>query len=190
MTAFFSDIRNFTDISENMDAESLMLHLCDYFEELSKIITSENGTIDKYIGDAIMAFWGAPIEDESHCLKACNAALKCQLRLNELNEQWEKQKKPKLLTGIGIHTGSAIIGNIGSSSRLNYTAIGDTINTASRLESLSKQYGSVIVVSEDVVNATQDHFEFRFLEQVSIRGKTGSYKIYELVGVKSIKSSS
>jgi adenylate cyclase len=188
VTAFFSDIRNFTDISENLDAECLMALLCEYFEELSKIITNEKGTIDKYIGDSIMAFWGAPIEDENHCINACHAALKCQLRLTELNEQWEKQNKPKLITGIGIHTGSAIIGNIGSSSRLNYTAVGDTINTASRLESLSKQYGSVIVVSEAVVNATQDQFEFRFIEQVSIRGKAGSYKIYELVGVKSVKS--
>lgn len=184
ITAFFSDIRNFTDISEKMNAEALMSHLCEYFEELSKIIAADKGTIDKYIGDSIMAFWGAPLEDENHCINACHAALKCQARLAELNKQWAAENKPQLVTGIGVHTGSAIVGNIGSSSRYNYTAVGDTINTTSRLESLSKEYGSVIIVSEAIVNAAQHQFEFQFIAQVTLKGKAGNHKIYQLIGVK------
>ncbi len=181
ITSFFTDIRGFTSISETMEPEQLMLHLCDYFEALSNIIAGEKGTIDKYIGDSIMAFWGAPIEDKEHCFHACRAALRCKTRLKELNTMWEKQNKPQLITSIGIHTGNAIVGNIGSSTRLNYTAIGDMINLTSRLESESKKYGSIIIVSEDVVNAVKEQFVFRFIEKVEIRGKAGAYNIYELV---------
>ncbi len=164
-----------------MEPEKLMSHLCDYFEELSKIISSEKGTIDKYIGDSIMAFWGAPLEDKRHCFHACMAALRCKARLEKLNLMWEKQNKPPLITSIGIHTGKAIVGNIGSSTRLNYTAIGDTINFTSRLELQSKRFGSVIIVSDDVVNAVKGQFIFRFIEKANIRGKSGAHNIYELV---------
>lgn len=181
ITAFFSDIRGFTTMSENMEPERIMLHLCDYFEELSTIISAEQGTIDKFIGDSIMAFWGAPIADEQHCFHACEAALKCKARLAELNTKWEKQNKPQLITGIGIHTGTAIVGNIGSHTRLNYTAIGDTINFTSRLEAQSKKHGSIIIVSEDVVHAVKEQFVFRFIEKAEIRGKAGTHNLYELV---------
>lgn len=181
ITTFFSDIRNFTYITEHSNVEALMEHLCEYFEELSNIIAEEKGTVDKYIGDSIMAFWGAPLSDKDHCIHACNAALRCQKRLNELNAQWEKENKPKLITGIGIHTGMAIVGNIGSFSRLNYTAIGDTINMASRLEKMTKEYKVQIVVSEDVVKAVGEKFIFREIDRIEVRGKTGKYTIYELI---------
>lgn len=181
ITAFFCDIRNFTTISESIEPEQLMQHLGEYFEELSKIISNEQGTIDKYIGDSIMAFWGAPLSDENHCIHACNAALKCQIRLTKLNSLWKKQNKPQFITGIGIHTGIAIVGNIGSSTRLNYTAMGDNINVTSRLEALSKKYGSAIIVSEDVVKAVKEKFVFKFIDCVEIRGKAGKFNIYELI---------
>ena len=186
ISTFFTDIRNFTTISESMEPEKLMHHLCDYFEQLSNIIASEKGTVDKYIGDSIMAFWGAPIDDEEHCFHACNTALRCKERLEELNLMWEKQNKPPLITSIGVHTGKAIVGNIGSSTRLNYTAIGDTINFTSRLELQSKKHGSIIIVSEAVVNAVKEQFIFRFIETAEIRGKTGTYNIYELVSKKTL----
>ena len=181
ITSFFSDIRGFTSISETMDSQQLMTHLCDYFDELSTIITSEQGTIDKYIGDSIMAFWGAPLDDSEHCYHACCAALRCQERLHELNLVWAQHNKPQFITGIGINTGEAIVGNLGSFDRINYTALGDSINLASRLESLSKTYGSKIIVSEDVVQAVKGRFQFEFIDKIEIRGKKGLHHIYELV---------
>ena len=137
LTFFFSDIKGFTTISEAMDPEQLMLYLCEYIDELSKIISEEHGTIDKFIGDSIMAFWGAPLADEKQCQHACSAALKCQKRISELNNTWKSQGKAPLFTRIGIHTGVAIVGNMGSSERLNYTALGDSVNTPSRLEGIN-----------------------------------------------------
>ncbi len=181
ITALFSDIRNFTAISEGLDSQQLMTHLCEYFDELSNIILSEQGTIDKYIGDSIMAFWGAPLEDEDHCYHACVAALRCQERLRELNIQWKQQNKPILKTGIGINTGKAIVGNLGSYTRMNYTAIGDSINVASRLEAFTKEYDVSIIVSEDVVHQVKHAFVFELIDKVEVRGKTGLHNIYALI---------
>lgn len=181
LTVFFSDIKGFTTIAESSDPEQLVIHLEEYLDEMSKIIIDENGTIDKYIGDSIMAFWNAPLPDIKHCLHACSAALKCKNRLSELNTLWEQQGKPVFISRFGIHMGEVIIGNIGSSERLNYTAIGDNINLASRLEQLSKVYGTVIIVSEIVVNEVGDNFVFRMLDRIKVRGKTGTYIIYELL---------
>lgn len=181
LTIFFSDIQNFTTISETMDAEQLMLYLCEYLDELSKIILEENGTIDKYIGDSVMAFWGAPLSDEEHCLHGCRAALRCRKRLDELYVTWQKQGKSPFITRIGIHTGEALVGNIGSSERLNYTALGDSINVASRLEGMNKIYDTRIIVSEEVVKILDGKFVFRLLDRMAVRGRINSYKIYELM---------
>ncbi len=178
----FTDIVNFTSISESMEPKQLLSHLGEYFEELSSIIYNEKGIIDKYIGDSIMAFWGAPLPDDKHCFHACEAALRFKDRLEKLNENWEKQKKPQLITAIGIHTGKAIVGNIGSSSRLNYTVMGNTINFTNRLVSQSKIYDAKIIVSEDVVNSVKKQFIFRFIDTVKVKGKAGTHSMYELVG--------
>lgn len=181
LAILFSDIRNFTMISESYDPDKLTHHLCEYFTELSEIISSERGTIDKYIGDSIMAFWGAPLPEESPCQQAAKAALLCQKRLAELNQRWMSEGKPVMATGIGIHMGDAIVGNFGSPQRLNYTIIGDAVNTTSRLESCNKIYYTQIIVSEDVYDILKDQFVFRLLDYVTLKGKVKKNNIYELM---------
>ena len=181
ITVFFSDIAGFTSISEDTPAEYLTLHLSEYFENLTKIILNNNGNIDKYIGDAIMALWGTPDEDEHQVINACRAALLCQKRLVELNQYWMKMSKPILNTRIGLHTGNAVVGNIGSSERLNFTALGDSVNLAARLEGLNKYYDTNIMTSEDIYAIAKNQFIFRILDKVSVKGKNKSILVYELV---------
>lgn len=182
VTMFFSDIQSFTSISEGMPADKLVLHLSDYFNELSKIIVDTNGTIDKYIGDAIMAFWNAPTVDKNHVFNACHAALLCQKRLSELNRKWELEKKPTFLTRIGLHTTEVIVGNIGSDEKINYTLMGDGVNLGSRLEGTNKIYKTWILASEAVEKRVSDKFLFRPVDIVAVKGKTEGVKIFELVG--------
>lgn len=182
LVVLFSDIQGFTSIAERVEPNQLMLQVCEYFESFAQIITQEKGTIDKYIGDSIMAFWGAPIPEPEAWSKAARAALKFEEILTKLNSGWEKQGKPPLNTRIGIHMGDAIVGNIGSSERLNYTAIGDTINISSRLESLNKVYKTKIIVSEAVYELIKDEFQLRLLDYVIVLGRTKGLYIYELLG--------
>lgn len=183
VTLLFSDIVNFTTVSENYSPEKLVLHLSEYFEEVTQIIMKANGTIDKYIGDAVMAFWGAPIMDKDQALNACRAALSLQLRLSNLNRQWAIEGKPVLETRIGIHTGNVIVGNMGSSDRMNYTALGDTVNLAARLEGTNKMYHTHTIISEEVFQEVQDRCLVRPIDFVAVKGKTKAVKIYELVGI-------
>jgi adenylate cyclase len=182
VTMFFSDIQGFTTISEGMIAEKLILHLSDYLNELSSIIVDCNGTIDKYIGDSIMAFWNAPNTDRNHAFNACHAALLCQRRLDELNRQWELEKKPPLYTRIGLHTTEVIVGNIGSDEKINYTLMGDGVNLGSRLEGTNKVYKTGILASQSVHKVVCEKFLFRPLDIVAVKGKKEGVKIYELVG--------
>ena len=184
LTIFFSDIANFTAISESYPAEKLVLHLSEYFEEMTEILNKNNGTVDKYIGDAVMAFWGAPHSDSNHSLHCCVSALLCQRRLLDLNRKWVYEKKPQLLTRMGIHTGEAIVGNIGSSERMNYTILGDSVNLAARLEGTNKLYGTNIIVSEATVKHLHDHAVVRPLDIVAVKGKQEGVPIYELVALK------
>ncbi|MGB0935494.1 MAG: adenylate/guanylate cyclase domain-containing protein [Alphaproteobacteria bacterium] len=184
LTIFFSDIANFTTVSESYPSDKLMQHLSEYFEELTSIIQHEKGTIDKYIGDAIMAFWGAPAMDKQHILNGCIAALKCQKKLQGLNRKWRSEGKPELRTRIGLHTADVIVGNVGSSDRMNYTILGDGVNLSARLESVNKQYGTEILVSHDVYDKTHRFCHFRPLDVVAVKGKKEGQKIYELVGMK------
>ncbi|MEI7848621.1 MAG: adenylate/guanylate cyclase domain-containing protein, partial [Chloroflexota bacterium] len=148
LTILFSDIENFTPLSEKMPPRDLMLYLSEYFETATKIIIKNGGTVDKYIGDGILAFWGAPIDDKNHAIHCCNTALELQEAFKILNLKWRSEGKPEIMTRIGINTGNVVVGNIGSEDRLNYTVIGDQVNLASRMESLSKIYGTRIIVSE------------------------------------------
>jgi len=177
----FSDIKNFTSIAEEMDPDQLTHLICEYFDELSKIIISNKGTIDKFIGDSIMAFWGAPLSEEKPCFHAAKSALISLHYLEILNAKWQSEGKPKLLTRFGIHIGEAIVGNIGSAERLNYTAVGDAINIASRLENINKIYGTKIIVSEDVYQFIKDQFVLRMLDHVTLKGKAKVSYIYELI---------
>lgn len=182
LTLFFSDIYNFTTISEKMAPEALMTHLSEYLDALSQIIIQNKGTIDKYTGDNIMAFWGAPVEIADHAAWGCRTALLCQYHLNRINHKWQYEGKPTFETRIGLHSGEAVVGNIGTSERLNYTAIGDSVNIASRLEGLNKAYHTKILISEDTRKKIGETFLCRPLDIVAVKGKEKGIKVYELFG--------
>lgn len=179
LTVFFSDIAGFTSISEVLKPEELVDNLGKYFSVMSRIVLEENGTLDKYIGDAIMAFWGAPLPVVNHAENACLAALKCQRALFGMLKK-TGDKKHFFHTRIGIHTGEAIVGNMGYEDRFNYTAIGDNVNLASRIEGLNKVYGTKIIISESTYQEVKHKFEARLLDRVAVKGKTKGIKIFEL----------
>lgn len=181
LAILFTDIRNFTTLAEHMDPNQLMAHLCSYFDKLSNVIALNNGTIDKYMGDSIMAFWGAPNAQKSPNEIAARTALSCVRVSNSLNTTWAAQNKPLLMTRIGLHFGEAIVGNLGSSERLNYTAIGDSINMTSRLEATNKVYGTQIIVSESVYQLIKNKFVLRMLDRVILKGKSEPTYLYELI---------
>lgn len=181
IAVFFSDVINFTSISERLPVEELMPLLQEYFEGISKIILNGKGMIDKYMGDGIMAFWGAPLEISDQSTYCCLAALHCKRFLSELNTKRKKEQKPEFYTRIGIDVGTVIVGNIGTNDRMNYTAIGNAVNLASRLEQINKVYHTAIVISECVQQELGDRFLVRPLDDVEIRGKKEKEKIYELV---------
>ncbi|MHB8069487.1 MAG: adenylate/guanylate cyclase domain-containing protein [Desulfobaccales bacterium] len=182
LTVFFSDIAGFTSIAEGLAPEELMLRLSAYFDDLTRILSSQQATVDKYIGDGIMAFWGAPLLDPEHAVHACAAALLCQERLRELNQEWRRDGKTAFTTRIGISTGETVVGNVGSSERINYTVMGDNVNLASRLEGVNKLYGTRIIVSQATYEAAADRFWLRPLGIVAVKGKSESAAIYELMG--------
>lgn len=184
VTIMFTDIADFTTISETYPPDKLVNHLSEYFEELTEIIAGTNGTIDKFIGDAIMAFWGAPNNDKDQALHACEAALLCQKRLDDLNRKWSFEKKPILFTRIGVHTGEAIVGNMGSTWRMVYSVLGDSVNLAARLEGLNKHYQTRIIISHDVLHQIVDHAIVRPLDIVAVKGKKKGVKVYELIALK------
>lgn len=184
LTVFFSDVADFTTISEKLTPKELTSQLSDYLNELTDIIIAQQGTVDKYIGDAIMAFWNAPLDIANHPGKACTAALACQRRGAELASDWKRAGKAPFVTRIGLHTGDIIVGNMGSNQRLNYTIIGDAVNLASRLEGLNKIYGTEIIISQQVYEHVADEFEVRLLDFVVVKGRTEPVTIYELVSEK------
>lgn len=180
LTMFFSDIAHFTSISEKIPPEKLVPDLCLYFELVSKAILQNNGTIDKYIGDSVMAFWGAPTKLENHAELACGSAIMIRDKLSVLFRQWENQGKLAFHTRIGIHTGEVIVGNMGYDERLNYTVIGDPVNVASRLEGVNKVYHTEIIVSHATWEQCHKLFEFRKLDRIAVVGRSEGLDIYEL----------
>jgi adenylate cyclase len=183
MTVLFSDVRNFTTISEGLSPKELTAMMNDYLTEMTVSIQKERGTIDKYIGDMIMAFWGAPLRDESHAEHALNSAMAMQVRLKELGPDYVKRGWPALEIGIGLNCGMMNVGDMGSSFRRAYTVLGDAVNLGSRLESLTKEYGVGILVSENIVNAVPNMI-YRELDRVRVKGKLKPIGIYEPVGKK------
>jgi len=184
VTIFFSDIANFTTISESMRPSELASHISEYFDEVTKIILEHNGTVDKYIGDAIMAFWNAPVEMPDHAKVACRTTLQILEKIGELEKKWTAEGKPVFRTRIGLNTGEVVVGNMGSEQRLNYTVIGDAVNLASRLESLNKFYGSNVIISQFTKEKCTDDFEVRTLDYVLVKGKIKAVSIYELLAEK------
>ncbi len=184
LTIYFSDIAGFTSISEAMEPEALVEHLGEYLQALSEQVLASGGTVDKYIGDAIMAFWGAPQEMPENALAACRAAVRNQQVLARLRDKWKQEGKPLFFARIGINTGEVVVGNIGSAARLNYTVIGDAVNLASRLEGLNKYYGTATMISEMTYEEAKDDIVARPLDWVTVKGKTRGVLVYELLGLK------
>ena len=184
LTVFFSDIENFTNISESMDPVELIKQMNDYFSAISNTIIENSGTLDKYIGDAVMAFWGAPLDNEDHAVCACRSALICQELIFNLCHKWSREGKPIFRTRIGIHSGPVIVGNMGYEKRINYTVIGDGVNLASRLEGINKFYGTQIIISQDTYKLVSDKFHTRMLDRITVKGKTHPVHIYELLSEK------
>lgn len=190
LTILFSDIEGFTTISESMPSTALVPLLNEYLNEMTEIIIKNDGTIDKFIGDAILAEFGAPIRIAKHFDSAVYSAIKMHKRLNELNKTWAANKLPLIRARIGINTGKVIVGNMGSDRVFDYTVIGDSVNLASRLEGANKIYGTSILLSESTYkDIDKGKFNTRLLDIVKVKGKTKAVKIYEVYGYNDDKIS-
>jgi len=181
LTVLFSDIRSFTTLSEGMDAEELVSFLNQYLDAMSQIVKKYNGTLDKYVGDEIMCFWGAPLPQEQHAYMACITAVEMMERLHELNEAWPPERQ--LNIGIGINSGDMLVGYMGSESRTDYTVIGDSVNLGARLEGTNKYYHTNIIISEDTYEIVKDQAVVRELDLVRVKGKNKPVRIFELVDI-------
>lgn len=182
LTILFTDIAGFTKISESMSPEALTSHMAEYFQEMIDTLHKHRATVDKIVGDAIVAFWGAPTPVPQAADKAVQAVLECRDHLGSLNAQWQSRGLPPLSTRYGMATGPVVVGNIGARTRLAYTVLGDTVNLASRLEGLNKIYGSAILVDESTRQACSEPFEWRHLDRIIVVGKTEPTEIYEVLG--------
>ena len=181
LTTLFSDIEGFTTISEKMEPDALVDALGEYFAAMSEEIRRCDGTVDKYIGDAIMAFWGAPLAQPDHAVRACRAALAMRARLDGLQQKWAREGRPAFQARIGINTGATLVGNIGSPERMNYTVMGDAVNLASRLEGLNKSYGTSILIGERTAALVQDVLTLRPLDWVAVKGRARAVLVHELI---------
>jgi len=180
ITILFSDLKDFTTLSEMLPCQELVRILNEYFEAMAGEIFHEGGVLDKYIGDSIMAFWGAPMADEAQTERAVKAALAMQQALIKLNEKFRERGDPELFMRIGIYTGPAVVGNIGSSKRFDYTVIGDSVNVASRLEGLNKTYGTKIIVGESTLEKLRGEYGFKTVGEVMVKGRARPLKVYAL----------
>ncbi len=176
----FSDVANFTDMAEGMSPEELMRKTSGYFRAMGEIVLANKGSIDKYIGDAIMAFWNAPLDDPDHVANACRTMLLCRARSRALDAEWQAAGEATMHTRFGLHTGDTVVGNIGSPDRMDYTALGASVNLAARLEGLNKQYGTELLVSETVYHAARDLFLFRPVDTTTVKGISRPVSVYEL----------
>jgi adenylate cyclase len=187
ISVLFTDIRGFTTMSENLDPEALVKLLHDFLNPMSNIIINQGGTIDKYMGDAIMALFGAPLMQPEHPRLACRAALEMVASLEALNRTWVEEGRPPLKVGVGVNTGPVAVGNMGSDRLFDYTAVGDNVNLASRLEGLNKYYGTSILISETTAQALKNGFILRDVDFVKVKGKAQASRIYELLGEGEVK---
>lgn len=184
LTILFTDLKDFSSLSESTPSRDLLRRVSSYFELMTLAIKEENGTVDKFIGDAVMAFWGAPLLDERHAYHACVAAIKSQRRMQHLNAKLAAEGKPPLYVRIGIHSDAVLVGNIGSAERLSYTVMGDGVNIASRLEGVNKEYGTQICVSHSVFKEAGERLWLRPIDQITVKGRKGEFIIYEVLGTR------
>src|SRR4051812_17915431 len=181
VTVLFTDVQNFTGIAEAAEPSELMRQASRHFTALSDAFLVEGGTIDKFIGDGVMVFWNAPHPQFDHVERACRAALAAKSASERLNRAFTDEGMPAFVTRIGLHVGEAIVGNLGSEERMDYTVLGSSVNLAARLEGLNKDYGTSILVSDAVRERTERHFRFRPIALVTAKGMTNQTRVYELL---------
>lgn len=184
LTVFFTDIEGFSSLSESQPSQQLLSHVSDYFATVTRAIEREQGTVDKFIGDAVMAFWGAPKVLDNHAYLACVAAIRSQRGMMKLNQEWMAQKMPPLKLRIGIHCDAVLVGNIGSPERVSYTVMGDGVNVAARLEGINKEMGTWICVSHNVYREAGHLLCLRPVDTVTVKGRKGELLVYELLGTR------
>jgi adenylate cyclase len=184
MTVLFADLQDFSSLAEQMAPNDLLAQLSVYFETVSQAIAEEHGTVDKFIGDGVMAFWGAPTRRDDHVLRACCGASRAARRMQQLNLDWRTQGRPPLRLRIGLHCAEVLVGNVGSSERLSYTVMGDGVNVAARLEGINKDFGTTICISDSVVEAVGPDIVARPIKKVQVKGRKHEFMIYELLGIR------
>ena len=185
VTILFCDLENFSTLAQTVSAEQLLADTTTYFSIATEAITRHGGTVDKFIGDAVMCFWGAPEPMADHAARACRAALDIVRGLEQANQAWRSQGKQPLRVRVGVNSASVLVGNIGSPDRLSYTVIGDGVNVASRLEGKNKELGSSICISDTTYQLARDHIVVRPLQLISVKGRTGEFMVYELLDADS-----
>lgn len=183
-TVFFSDIRNFTSISEKSEPEVVVEILNEYFTLMTEIVFKYEGTVSKYLGDGLMCVFGVPLTHNDDPIRAVSASLDMLDVVNELDKKWSKEGKPPLSIGIGINTGEVIAGNIGSTKRMEYTVIGDTVNLTQRIETLNKTYSTKLLISSSTYSKIKDHFNVREIGEAHVKGKEESVHLFEVLGRK------
>ncbi len=184
VSILFSDIAGFTTFSEKKQPEELVSFINEFLNEMTEIILANDGTLDKYLGDAVMAFWGAPIEVKDHALKSCITAVQMQKKVLQVSERWLQKGELPFRLRIGINSGDAIVGNIGGLKRFDYTVMGDNVNLASRLEGANKEYNTQIMITEVTYSCVKMEMIARELDLICVKGKTKPTKVYELIGLK------
>jgi class 3 adenylate cyclase/ABC-type nitrate/sulfonate/bicarbonate transport system substrate-binding protein len=184
LTVFFSDLENFSSHSETLAPADLLVQISTYLEEVSSAISDEGGTVDKFIGDGVMAFWNAPVQRPDHVLRACAGALRAARRMERINDAWETEGRPRIRIRIGLNCATVLVGNVGSSTRLSYTALGDGVNVAARLEGINKLFGTTICISDSIFEHARAEILARPLKRVQVKGRKTKFMIYELLALR------
>jgi len=184
LTVLFSDLENFSSHSETLAPDDLLVQISTYLEEVSAAISQEGGTVDKFIGDGVMAFWNAPVQRPDHVLRGCAAAVRAARRMERVNDGWEAEGRPRIHIRIGLNCANVLVGNVGSSTRLSYTALGDGVNVAARLEGINKQFGTTICISDSIYDHTKADILARPIKRVQVKGRKTEFMIYELLAVR------
>jgi class 3 adenylate cyclase/ABC-type nitrate/sulfonate/bicarbonate transport system substrate-binding protein len=184
LTVFFSDLENFSSHSETLAPDDLLVQISTYLEQVSRAISEEGGTVDKFIGDGVMAFWNAPVQRPDHVLRACAGALRAARRMERVNDAWATEGRPRIRIRIGLHCAIVLVGNVGSSTRLSYTALGDGVNVAARLEGINKLFGTTICISDSIFEDAQAEILTRPLKRIQVKGRKTEFMIYELLAIR------
>src|SRR5216683_5474239 len=184
LTVFFSDLENFSSHSEALAPADLLVQISTYLEEVSAAISEEGGTVDKFIGDGVMAFWNAPVQRPDHVLRGCAAALRAVRRMERVNDAWEVEGRPRIGIRIGLNCANVLVGNVGSSNRLSYTALGDGVNVAARLEGINKLFGTTICISDSIYDQVEADILARPIKRVQVKGRKTEFMIYELLALR------